>query len=37
LVYPVFGFVLILLILSIALLITGIELIIVGIKGRRKR
>jgi uncharacterized membrane protein HdeD (DUF308 family) len=37
LVYPVFGFVLILLILSIALLITGIELIIVGIKGRRIR
>ena len=37
LVYPVFGFVLILLILSIALLITGIELIIVGIKGRRNR
>ena len=37
LVYPVFGFVLILLILSIALLITGIELIIVGIKGRRMR
>jgi uncharacterized membrane protein HdeD (DUF308 family) len=37
LVYPGFGFVLILLILSIALLITGIELIIVGIKGRRLR
>jgi uncharacterized membrane protein HdeD (DUF308 family) len=37
LVYPVFGFVLILLILSIALLITGIELIIVGTKGRRIR
>ena len=37
LVYPAFGFVLILLILSIALLITGIELIIVGIKGRRIR
>ena len=37
LVYPVFGFVLIILILSIALLITGIELIIVGIKGRRMR
>jgi hypothetical protein len=37
LVYPVFGFVLILLILSVALLITGIELIIVGIKGRRIR
>jgi hypothetical protein len=36
LVYPAFGFVLILLILSIALLITGIELIIVGIKGRRR-
>ena len=37
LIYPVFGFVLILLILSIALLITGIELIVVGIKGRRMR
>jgi hypothetical protein len=36
LVYPAFGFVLILLILSIALLITGIELIIIGIKGRRR-
>jgi uncharacterized membrane protein HdeD (DUF308 family) len=35
LVYPVFGFVLILLILSIALLITGIELIIVGIKRKK--
>jgi uncharacterized membrane protein HdeD (DUF308 family) len=35
LVFPVFGFVLILLILSIALLITGIELIVVGIRGRR--
>ena len=37
LVYPAFGFVLILLIISVALLITGIELIIVGIKGRRLR
>jgi uncharacterized membrane protein HdeD (DUF308 family) len=35
LVFPVFGFLLILLIISIALLITGIELIIVGIRGRR--
>jgi uncharacterized membrane protein HdeD (DUF308 family) len=37
LVFPVFGFLLILLIISIALLITGIELIIVGIKGRRTK
>lgn len=37
LVFPAFGFVLILLIVSIALLITGIELVIVGIKGRRIR
>ena len=35
LVFPVFGFILILLILSIALLITGIELLVVGIRGRR--
>jgi uncharacterized membrane protein HdeD (DUF308 family) len=37
LVFPAFGFILILLIVSIALLITGIELVIVGIKGRRIR
>ncbi|HKI08533.1 MAG TPA: DUF308 domain-containing protein [Nitrososphaeraceae archaeon] len=37
LVFPIFGFILILIILSIALLITGIELIIVGIRGRRIR
>jgi uncharacterized membrane protein HdeD (DUF308 family) len=37
LVFPAFGFILILIIFSIALLITGIELIIVGIKGRRIR
>jgi uncharacterized membrane protein HdeD (DUF308 family) len=35
LVFPVFGFILILLILTVALLITGIELIVVGIRGRR--
>jgi uncharacterized membrane protein HdeD (DUF308 family) len=35
LVFPGFGFILILLILSIALLITGIELLVVGIRGRR--
>jgi uncharacterized membrane protein HdeD (DUF308 family) len=35
LVFPVFGFLLILLIISIALLITGIELIIVGTRGSR--
>lgn len=35
LVFPVFGLVLILLILAVALLITGIELIVVGIRGRR--
>jgi uncharacterized membrane protein HdeD (DUF308 family) len=35
LVFPVFGFILILLIISIALLITGIELLVVGIRGRR--
>jgi uncharacterized membrane protein HdeD (DUF308 family) len=35
LVFPVFGFILILLILTVALLITGIELIVVGIRGRQ--
>jgi uncharacterized membrane protein HdeD (DUF308 family) len=35
LVFPVFGFILILLILTVALLITGIELIVVGTRGRR--
>jgi uncharacterized membrane protein HdeD (DUF308 family) len=35
LVFPVFGSILLLLIVSIALLITGIELVIAGIRGRR--
>jgi uncharacterized membrane protein HdeD (DUF308 family) len=37
LVYPRFGFYLLMVIIAVALVITGIELLMVGIKGKRKR
>jgi uncharacterized membrane protein HdeD (DUF308 family) len=37
LVYPRFGFYLLMVIIAVALVVTGIELLMVGIKGKRKR